>query len=74
MNPKNLSSYVGVINQLPSKWNCMKKWLLHINYAPVYAPEPEQRPACRQFSRREGCVPFPIPPTASFAEAVRRTA
>ena len=32
--------------------------LLHINYAPGYAPEPEQKPVCRQFSRCEGC-PYP---------------
>ena len=36
----------------------VKKWLLHINYAPGYAPEPEQKPVCRQFSRCEGC-PYP---------------
>lgn len=58
VNPKDLNSYVGVVNQLPPKWNGVKKWLLHINYAPVYAPEPEQRPVCRQFSRCEGC-PYP---------------
>ena len=40
------------------KWSSVKKWLLHINYAPGYAPEPEQKPVCRQFSRCEGC-PYP---------------
>ena len=54
VDPKNLNSYVGVVNQPPS----VKKWLLHINYAPGYAPEPEQKPVCRQFSRCEGC-PYP---------------
>ena len=43
---------------LPPKWSSVKKWLLHINYAPGYAPEPEQKPVCRQFSRCEGC-PYP---------------
>ena len=55
MDPKNLNSYVGVVNQPPPKWSSVKKWLLHINYAPGYAPEPEQKPVCRQFSRCEGC-------------------
>lgn len=58
MDPKNLNSYVGVVNQPPPKWSSVKKWLLHINYAPGYAPEPEQKPVCRQFSRCEGC-PYP---------------
>ena len=48
----------GVVNQPPPKWSSVKKWLLHINYAPGYAPEPEQKPVCRQFSRCEGC-PYP---------------
>lgn len=55
MDSKNLNSYVGVVNQPPPKWSSVKKWLLHINYAPGYAPEPEQKPVCRQFSRCEGC-------------------
>lgn len=55
VDPKNLNSYVGVVNQPPPKWSSVKKWLLHINYAPGYAPEPEQKPVCRQFSRCEGC-------------------
>ena len=55
MDPKKLNSYVGVVNQPPPKWSSVKKWLLHINYAPGYAPEPEQKPVCRQFSRCEGC-------------------
>ena len=55
MDPKNLNSYVGVVNQPPPKWSSVKKWLLHINYAPGYAPEPEEKPVCRQFSRCEGC-------------------
>lgn len=58
MDPKKLNSYVGVVNQPPPKWSSVKKWLLHINYAPGYAPEPEQKPVCRQFSRCEGC-PYP---------------
>ena len=58
VDPKNLNSYVGVVNQPPPKWSSVKKWLLHINYAPGYAPEPEQKPVCRQFSRCEGC-PYP---------------
>ena len=41
-----------------SSWSSVKKWLLHINYAPGYAPEPEEKPVCRQFSRCEGC-PYP---------------
>ena len=36
MDPKNLNSYVGVVNQPPPKWSSVKKWLLHINYAPGY--------------------------------------
>lgn len=58
MDPKKLNSYVGVVNQPPPKWSSVKKWLLQINYAPGYAPEPEQKPVCRQFSRCEGC-PYP---------------
>ena len=58
VNPKNLNIYVGVVNQPPSKWGSVKKWLLHINYAPGYAPEPEPKPVCRQFSRCEG-YPYP---------------
>ena len=58
VDPKNLNSYVGVVNQPPPKWSSVKKWLLHINYAPGYAPEPEEKPVCRQFSRCEGC-PYP---------------
>ena len=58
MDPKKLNSYVGVVNQPPPKWSSVKKWLLHINYAPGYAPEPEQKPVCRQFSRCEDC-PYP---------------
>ena len=58
VDPKKLNSYVGVVNQQPPKWSSVKKWLLHINYAPGYAPEPEQKPVCRQFSRCEGC-PYP---------------
>ena len=56
VDPKNLNSYVGVVNQPPPKWSSVKKWLLHINYAPGYAPEPEEKPVCRQFSRCERCV------------------
>ena len=37
MDPKNLNSYVGVVNQPPPKWSSVKKWLLHINYAPGYS-------------------------------------
>ena len=70
MDPKNLNSYVGVVNQPPPKWSSVKKWLLHINYAPGYAPEPEQKPVCRQFSRCEGC---PYPPTVSSVGAARMT-
>ena len=40
MDPKKLNSYVGVVNQPPPKCSSVKKWLLHINYAPGYAPEP----------------------------------
>lgn len=58
MDPKKLNSYVGVVNQPPPKCSSVKKWLLHINYAPGYAPEPEEKPVCRQFSRCEGC-PYP---------------
>ena len=36
MDPKKLNSYVGVVNQPPPKWSSVKKWLLHINYAPGY--------------------------------------
>ena len=36
VDPKNLNSYVGVVNQPPPKWSSVKKWLLHINYAPGY--------------------------------------
>ena len=65
MDPKKLNSYVGVVNQPPPKWSSVKKWLLHINYAPGYAPEPEQKPVCRQFSRCEGC-PYPVEDGAEY--------
>lgn len=65
VDPKNLNSYVGVVNQPPPKWSSVKKWLLHINYAPGYAPEPEQKPVCRQFSRCEGC-PYPVEDGAEY--------
>ena len=58
MIPRNLNSYVGVVNQPPLQWGGAGKRLLHTNFAPGYAPEPEQKPVCRQFSRCEGC-PYP---------------
>lgn len=58
MDPKNRNSYVGVVNQPSPKWNSVTKRLFNINFAPGVAPEPEQRPVCRQFSRCEGC-PYP---------------
>ena len=56
--PRNLNSYVGVVNQPPLQWGGAGKRLLHTNFAPGYAPEPEQKPVCRQFSRCEDC-PYP---------------
>ena len=58
MIPRNLNSYVGVVNQPPLQWGGAGKRLLHTNFAPGYAPEPEQKPVCRQFSRCEDC-PYP---------------
>lgn len=58
MNPKDLNHYSGVVNQPPLRWGRMKKWLFHISHAPSYAPEPEQKPVCRQFSRCKDC-PYP---------------
>ena len=58
MDPKNRNSYVGVVNQPSPKWNSVTKKLFNINFAPGFAPEPEQRPVCRQFSRCKGC-PYP---------------
>ena len=58
MDPKKLNSYVGVVNQPPLQWGGVGKRLLHTNFAPGYAPEPEQKPVCRQFSRCEVC-PYP---------------
>lgn len=61
MNPKDLNHYSGVVNQPPLRWGRMKKWLFHISHAPSYAPEPEQKPVCRQFSRCKDC-PYCQPP------------
>ncbi len=43
------------ISPLPPVWVLR---LFQHAYAPGYAPEPEQKPICRQFSRCEGC-PYP---------------
>ena len=58
VNPKDLNHYSGVVNQPPLRWERVKKWLFHISHAPSYAPEPEQKPVCRQFSRCKDC-PYP---------------
>lgn len=70
VDPKNLNSYVGVVNQPPPKWSSVKKWLLHINYAPGYAPEPEQN-QCAGSSPAARAAP--IPPTVSSVGAARMT-
>ena len=58
MNLKDLNHDSGVVNRPPLRWERVKKWRFHISHAPGYAPEPEQKPVCRQFSRCEGC-PYP---------------
>ena len=56
--PKNYSSYVGAVNQPPPRWDIVGKRRFHVSRAPGCAPEPEQKPICRQFSRCEDC-PYP---------------
>ena len=58
MVPKNKSGYVEAANQAPPQWDRTDMRSFPINQAPDYAPEPEQKPVCRQFSRCEGC-PYP---------------
>ena len=58
MIPKNRGGYVGAVNQPPSRWDIVGKWRLHVYRAPSCAPEPVQKPICRQFPRCEGC-PYP---------------
>ena len=71
VDPKKLNSYVGVVNQPPPKCSSVKKWLLHINYAPGYARS-------RKKNQCAGSSPdaraAPIPPTVSSVGAARMTA
>lgn len=58
MIPKERSSYAGAVNQPPPRWGIVSIRWFRVNRAPGGAPEPVQKPICRQFSRCEGC-PYP---------------
>lgn len=53
------SAYTGTVELSPSRWGgYLSRSLFRISHALGYAPEPEQRPVCRQFERCEEC-PYP---------------
>ena len=58
MNLRDLNHHSGVVNRLPLRWERVNKWRFHISHVPGYAPEPEQKPVCRHFSRCKDC-PYP---------------
>lgn len=58
MIPKDRRGYVGAVNQPPPRWDIVEQQWFHVNRAPGCAPEPVQKPICRQFSRCAGC-PYP---------------
>ena len=58
MAQKNESGYAEEAIQEPPQWERGDMQLFPINQASDYAPDPEQKLVCRQFSRCEGC-PYP---------------
>ena len=55
MAQKNESGYAEEAIQEPPQWERGDMQLFPINQASDYAPDPEQKLVCRQFSRCEGC-------------------
>lgn len=58
MISKDRNGYVRAVNQPPPRWDIVEKRWLHVSRALDCAPESEQKPIYRQFSRCEG-YPYP---------------